>query len=166
MLYIFGGLPGTGKTILSKSLARDRGCSYLRIDTIEHLLRQTGSLIIGSEGYGIAYRLAEDNLRLGLSVVADSVNPLPITRTAWREVALRTNVPFVEIEIICSNRVEHQHRVENRSTDIAEFELPTWDAVVNRKYERWETEHIVIDTSGQTVEQSVNLLQQILARVR
>ncbi|GAP96931.1 conserved domain protein [Leptolyngbya sp. NIES-2104] len=166
MLYIFGGLPGTGKTTLSQFLARDRRCVYLRIDTIEHLLRQTGSLIAGSEGYGIAYRLAEDNLRLGLSVVADSVNPLPITRTAWREVALQTHVPFVEIEIVCSDNVEHQHRVENRSTDIAGFELPTWNAVVNRKYERWDTERIVIDTSGQTVEQSINTLQQILARVR
>lgn len=71
MLYIFGGLPGTGKSTLSQFLARDRQCVHLRIDTIEHALCQTGSLITGSEGYAIAYSLAEDNLRLGLSVVAD-----------------------------------------------------------------------------------------------
>ncbi|NJK54325.1 MAG: hypothetical protein HC936_18950, partial [Leptolyngbyaceae cyanobacterium SU_3_3] len=86
---------------------------HLRIDTIEHTLRQAGSLIAGSEGYSVAYRLAEDNLRLGLSVVADSVNPLQITRMAWREVALRVREPFVEIEIICSDVAEHQHRSRN-----------------------------------------------------
>jgi predicted kinase len=112
MLYIFGGFPGTGKSTLSQYLARDRQCVHLRIDTIEHALRQTGSLITGSEGYVVAYHLAADNLRLGLSVVADSVNPLQITRTAWREVALRASVPFVEIEVICSDIAEHQHRVE------------------------------------------------------
>lgn len=163
MLYIFGGLPGTGKTTLSQYLARDRQFVHLRIDTIEQVLRQTGSLITGSEGYIVAYRLATDNLRLGLSVVADSVNPLQITRAAWREVAQHASVPFVEIEVICSNLAEHQHRIETRSTDISGFRLPDWDAVVSRNYEQWDTEHIVIDTAGQTVEQSVAALQQALA---
>lgn len=35
MLYIFGGLPGTGKTELSMDLARRLGAVYLRIDAIE-----------------------------------------------------------------------------------------------------------------------------------
>jgi predicted kinase len=162
MIYIFGGLPGTGKSTLSQSLARDRQCAHLRVDTIEQALRQTGSLMTGTEGYTVAYRLAEDNLRLGLSVVADSVNPLQITRTAWREVALRVGVPFVEIEVICSDIAEHQYRVESRSTEIAGFKLPTWDAVVKRSYEPWDTKHIAIDTAGQTVEQSIATLQRAL----
>jgi len=41
----------------------------------------------GSVGANVAYRLAADNLRLGMSVVADSVNPIAITRRAWRDVA-------------------------------------------------------------------------------
>jgi predicted kinase len=163
MLYIFGGLPGIGKSTLSQHLARDRQCVHLRVDTIEHALRQAGSLVAGTEGYTVAYCIAEDNLRLGLNVVADSVNPLQITRTAWREVALRANVPFVEI--ICSNIAEHQYRVESRSINVAGFKLPTWDAVVERSYEPWETEHILIDTAGQTVEQSIMTLQHAL-RVR
>lgn len=163
MLYILGGLPGTGKSTLSQYLAGDRQWVHLRIDTIEQVLRQSGSLITGVEGYAIAYRLAEDNLRLGLSVVADSVNPLQITRAAWCEVAQRAGVPFIEIEVICSDRAEHQRRVENRSTDIPGLRLPTWNEVVNRDYEQWDTEHIVIDTANQTVEQSITALQQALA---
>jgi predicted kinase len=82
MLYIFGGLPASGKTTLSRHLARELRAVHLRIDSIEQALRDVAGRFNGPEGYVVAQRLAADNLRLGLSVVADSVNPLPITRAA------------------------------------------------------------------------------------
>ena len=82
MLYIFAGLPGTGKSTLAQRLARAQQAVHLRIDTIEQSLREVGCLINGPEGYVVAYRLAADNLRLGLPVVADSVNPLQVT--TWK----------------------------------------------------------------------------------
>jgi predicted kinase len=164
MLYIFGGLPGTGKSTLAQRLARAQPAVHLRIDTIEQSLREAGCFVNGPEGYVVAYRLATDNLRLGWRVVADSVNPLQVTRAAWRDVALHAGVPFVEIEVICSNTAEHRARVETRATDIAGLRLPTWDEVVSRVYEPWDAAHHVIDTAGQTVEQSVTALQRVLTR--
>jgi predicted kinase len=35
MLIIFGGLPGTGKTTISKEVAKRLKAVYLRVDTIE-----------------------------------------------------------------------------------------------------------------------------------
>lgn len=35
MLYIFGGLPGTGESTLAQRRARMHQATYLRIDTIE-----------------------------------------------------------------------------------------------------------------------------------
>ena len=166
MLYIFGGLPGTGKSTLAQHLARDTGAVYLRIDTVEQALREVGSLVGGQEGYIVAYRIASDNLLLGLSVLADSVNPLQITRAAWRDVAMRAGAFFFEIEIICSDQAEHRYRVESRSRDIPGIKLPTWDQVVNRLYEPWDAEHIVIDTAGKTVQQSYEMLQQVLYEKR
>lgn len=162
MLYIFGGLPAAGKSTLSRGLARDLHAVHLRIDTIEQALRDVAGRLDGPEGYVIARRLAADNLRLGLNVIADSVNPLAITRAAWREVAVQAGAPFVEIEVVCSSQTEHRDRVENRAADIAGHRLPTWNDVTSREYEPWNTAHIVIDTAGQTVEQSVAALRQAL----
>src|ERR1051325_7765960 len=141
MLYIFGGLPGTGKTTLAKRLAHSQQAVHLRVDTIEQSLRELGYLINGPEGYVIAYGLAEDNLRAGLRVAADSVNPLEVTRAAWREVAMQSGAPFVEIEVICSNAAEHRARVETRASDVAGLQLPPWAEVGGRGYEPWNAPH-------------------------
>ena len=37
---------------------------------------------LGPAGYLVAYRLAEENCRIGTTVVADSVNPFNMTRDA------------------------------------------------------------------------------------
>ena len=163
MLYIFGGLPGTGKSTLSRHLACELKAVLLRVDTIEQAIREGGGHVSGPEGYLVAYHLAEDNLRLGLTVVADTVNPIQITRHAWREVATQMGVRFVEIEVICSNKTEHRARVETREADIVGFQLPTWNEVILREYELWDTEHILIDTAGQTPAQSITALKHALA---
>jgi predicted kinase len=85
VLIIFGGLPGTGKTTIARELARQIGAIHLRIDSIEQAIRDCSPDAVGLDeaGYRVAYAIAEDNLRVGRTVVADSVNPLQITRDAW-----------------------------------------------------------------------------------
>ena len=162
MIYIFAGLPGTGKTTLSQCLARKLHAVHLRIDIIEHAMRETGIIVDGPQGYRVAYRLAEHHLRMSMPVVADSVNPLQVTRLAWRDVAARAGAAYVEIEVLCSDRQEHQGRVETRISDIDGFALPNWQAVVDRHYDPWDTPHVRIDTAGLTVAQSVAALYRAL----
>lgn len=169
MLIIFGGLPGTGKTTISKKVAKRLSAVYLRVDTIEQTLKNLEgypeSLIIGSEGYLISYAIAKENLQLGLDVVADSVNPIAITRQDWRLVAKESKAVFVEIELICSNKKEHQSRVEERVADIDGHRLPTWKDVLDRDYEPWDSVPMVIDTSRSTVDESVQkIIDYIQAR--
>jgi predicted kinase len=67
VLIVFSGLPGTGKTTLAQALARTLNAGYVRIDTIEDALLADGGdvLVASGAGYGVAYAMAEDNLRLG-----------------------------------------------------------------------------------------------------
>ena len=91
----------------------------IRIDSIEQAVKNSG-LVMGpmnDVGYRVGYAIAEDNLRAGLTVIADSVNPIQTTRDQWIVVAKNTHQKAVEVELKCSDSVEHQHRVETRVAD-------------------------------------------------
>ena len=78
MLIVFCGLPGAGKTTLARRLAQQRQATYLRIDAIEEALLADGggALVDRGAGYRVAHDIAEENLRVGRTVIADCVNPL------------------------------------------------------------------------------------------
>ena len=169
MLIVFGGLPATGKTTIARELARQLGAVHLRIDSIEQALRDCGATVghsMNEAGYRVAYAIAGDNLCIGRVVIADSVNPLPVSREAWREVARRSAVAVMEVEVICSDRDEHRRRAEKRMSDIRGLKLPTWQEIVSREYHHWDREHIVVDTACQSVEQSVQVLREAIAAQR
>lgn len=154
MLIIFGGLPATGKSTLSRRLATELQAVYVRVDTIEQALRDEGYDEIHTEGYVVAYKFAADNLTLGSTVIADSVNSVRVTREAWRSVGHTAEVPVIEIEIICSDQSEHEQRLETRIASIDRLVQPTWDEVVAREYEPWTQAQVVVDTAGESPEQS------------
>ncbi|WP_419785998.1 AAA family ATPase [Pseudodesulfovibrio sp.] len=155
VLYIFSGLPGSGKTALAKRLSAHVGACYLRIDTIEQGLRDLCSCRVEGEGYRLAYRIAADNLTNGISVVADSCNPIPLTRVEWNEIAYNAKAGRVNIEIRCSDTDEHRARIESRPSDIPGLKKPTWEDVCRREYVAWsQGEALRIDTAGQTEEDS------------
>jgi predicted kinase len=166
MLIILSGLPGTGKTMIAKELARQLDGVYLRIDSIEQAIRNSEIIEKGlyDAGYRVGYAVAQDNLFLGRRVIADSVNPIALTRDAWLAVAHRAQAPAVEIEVKCSDEKEHRKRVETRRTDVAGLKLPSWEEVVSRDYQPWAREHIIIDTAGRSVEQCVQIVLRQLER--
>jgi predicted kinase len=165
MLIVFGGLPGVGKTTMARALARAIGAVHIRIDSIELAIRESGVAVVSLDdaGYRVGYAVAEDNVRLGRVVIADSVNPLPVTREAWRAVAERTHVNVVEVEITCSNQEEHRRRVEERIGRPPAESGPTWAEVVARDYRAWDRDRVVIDTADRTPEELVEHLLAVLA---
>ncbi|MBB4130826.1 putative kinase [Xanthomonas arboricola] len=163
-LVVFGGLPGVGKSCIAQALLAQCTGFYLRIDTIEQSLRESGALAndVGPAGYMIAYALAEANLQQGRVVVADCVNPLPVTREAWRGVARRTRSRLLEIEVVCSDRNVHRQRVESRHGDVVGLRVPDWSSVLAHDYAAWTEPHEVIDSAVLSPQQAV---AQIMGRL-
>jgi len=127
-LYIFSGLPGSGKSTLAKLLSQKISAMYVRIDTIEQGLRDLCNFDVEGEGY------------------------------QWQNVAQSQNADFVNIEICCSDSIEHENRVNTRTAEVENLKLPQWQDVQNRYYEPWETDVIRIDTAGETIQTSFSEL--------
>ena len=161
MLIGLSGLPGVGKTTIAREFCRATGAVHLRLDSIEQALRNAGWKA-ESEGYLVAYAIAEDNLFLGRTVVADCVDPWPVTRRAWRAVAQRAGVRFLPVEVVCTDVDEHRRRVESRVPDIAGHTVPTWSDVLERDYRVRDDERLVIDTARVDVVASVSLIRSLL----
>jgi predicted kinase len=157
MLVVFSGLSGTGKTTIARAVAERLAAVYLRVDSIEQALREQGVRVEG-EGYRVAYAVAADNLRLGRVVIADCVNPWPLTRGEWRAVADGAGVRTLDVEVICSDAEEHRRRVERREADIPGHVLPTWQEVLDRDYRLWDSSRLQIDTARLSVERAVEVV--------
>lgn len=164
-LFIFSGLPGSGKTTIAKELSKATEAVYLRIDTIEQAIRDLCEFNVEGEGYRLSYRVASDNLKLGNNVIADSCNPIELTRQEWNDIAVNSGANFVNIEVICSDKSEHKRRVETRTSDVTNLKLPTWNQVQNREYHPWNSERITIDTAG-NVSDVFNQLLELLNKQR
>jgi predicted kinase len=165
MLIIFCGRPGTGKTTLARMLAQALAAVHVRIDSIEEalLMMGHGPAVDDGAGYRIGYAVSEDNLRLGRTVVADSVNPLRLTRDAWRDVARKAGVAPVDVVVVCSDQAEHRRRIEAREAGVRRL---SWEDVVDREFDPVDHRPIVIDTAGRSVEQSLSALRKAIAERR
>jgi predicted kinase len=153
MLIILAGLPGVGKTTIARELALRLVAVHVRIDSLEQaILKAEGQAGVPmyDAGYRAGYAVAEDNLRLGHTVIADSVNPWPLTRDAWMAVAERAGTSAREVEIVCSDLLEHEHRLTSRAPDPSGGAPLTWQQVLARDYRSWHRDHIVIDSAHKT----------------
>ena len=165
LLIAFAGLPGSGKSAVARELALRTGAIWLRVDSIEQAIRDSGVVPgdLRDAGYRAAQAVAIDNLRFGRDVIADCVNDWKIARDGWQAVGLRAGVEVVWVEIVCSDPDEHRRRVEARASEVPRLELPDWPAVVGRDYHDWDRERLVVDTAGESVDACV---APILAAIR
>ncbi|MDQ6657388.1 MAG: ATP-binding protein [Actinomycetota bacterium] len=151
MLIEFSGLPATGKSTLASWLATRIGAVLLRVDEIEAAMRRNGLTAeqTGIAAYSVAHDVAGRQLRLGLTVIADAVNPVQQARQGWRTLADGAGVKHLVIETSCDDLAEHRRRVESRAHDIPGWQYPGWDDVQARRREyQPRTDHrLALDTT-------------------
>lgn len=157
-LIALSGLPGVGKTTIARLLAQRIGAQYLRVDSIETALKASTLRIEAAEdaGYRVLAAVARDNLGLGCDVIADTVNPIALTRQLWAETAGAAGARLLDVEIICSDPDEHRRRIETRQADLPGHVLPDWQAVLDRDYHPWAQPVLTLDTAILGPEQSVD----------
>lgn len=165
MLIVLGGLPASGKSTIAAILAQTLPAIHLRIDTVEQACRRAGFEVKGPEGYEISGQVAADNLRLGHTVIADSVNPVAWTRSYWRSVAEGVGAAIAEVEIVCTDPTVHRRRAETREADIEGHRLPDWRQILKREYEPWQGA-FVVDTANQTAEACAGRIRDQLSQIR
>lgn len=149
VLISLSGLPGVGKTTVARALSQATGAMHLRVDSIETSLK-VGPLKaekIDAAGYLIAIAVAQDNLRLGHNVIADTVNPIDLSREMWRDAADAVSATLLDVELICSDPAEHRRRVESRGADIPGHKIPNWEDVIAREYHPWDKDVFRVDTA-------------------
>lgn len=164
MFIVFAGLPGSGKSSIARKLAKETGAMWLRIDSIEQAIRESGVVpeSLDDAGYRAAYAVEEDNLRLDRDVIGDSVNDCLLTRNAWRNGALRAAAEIIEVDIICTDLDEHRRRIKTRDIEIPGFIPPDWQSVIGRNYESRDRDHLTIDTAGRSIEDCTGLVRSAL----
>ena len=157
VLVSFSGLPGVGKTTLARHLGPIINAVHLRVDSAETAMRSSVLELPSIEdlGYLALAAVAKDNLLLGFNVIADTVNPIEITRDLWAATAKEGTADLLNVEVVCSDKSVHRARVEGRESDIVGLVCPTWERVIKREFEPWLSDRIIVDTSTASIEENV-----------
>ena len=168
ILVSLSGLPGVGKTTLAKELAARTQAIHLRVDSVEAALKGSVLKIHPAEdaGYLAISSIAKDNLLLGFDVIADTVNPIDMSRDLWIKTAAAGAAQLLNVEMICSNKALHKKRVENRTSDIDDLVVPDWQAVCNRVFEPWQGSRVIVDTAEDAVQDCAAIIEREMDRMR
>jgi predicted kinase len=150
-LFIVSGLPGSGKSTLAESLAEELSLPIFSVDPIEASILKSGltrSFETGLAAYLVAETLADEQLKRGLSVIIDAVNPVQEARDMWHDLARKQNATLIIIECVLEREI-HKQRIEARIRNMHGIPEVTWEDVEQRRkdYLPWQAERLVLDTA-------------------
>lgn len=152
-LIVFTGLPGTGKSTVAEAVGRDLGIPVFAKDWLEATLRrcelrpQVAERNLGYAAYELLTILAERQLRLGQSVILDSVASVEPIRAQWRVLAKQYGAAWRVIECVASDEAMQRARLEERQRGIPGWHELEWSEVERVKgyYAPWTEERLVLD---------------------
>jgi predicted kinase len=165
-LVIFSGLPGTGKSTLSKLYAEKIGAIWLSVDPVEGAMKQSGvkdNYQLGVAAYEVIRTIAHEHLSMDRIIVIDAVNPVETVREMWRKLARHHKIRLDIVECVTRSEVLHQDRIGKRVRNIPGIHEVSWERVQARKieFEPWQDDRTIIYTDT-SIEES---FQELLTRL-
>jgi predicted kinase len=147
MLLIVCGLPGTGKTHVSKKLASKFNATHFRTDDIrKQLLEQrTYSDKEKELVYEKLFEHAQSVLEKGKNVILDATFYKNYHRKQVVKLAKQTKTPIYFIECVLSPK-SVKERLENRKNDLSEADVKVYQKL-KRNFEPLRQLHLELDTS-------------------
>jgi len=138
-LVIFSGLPGTGKSTLANRLARDLRWPLLRIDDVAGNVPSDADYHFWDEKILILLTIAEEQLKLGVSVIADSVF-MGADRVHAQEIASRHGAIFRPIYCFVSDEATWKERVTERFESAQDSDVASWEQIQHQRqwFAPWE----------------------------
>lgn len=167
-LIVVSGLPGVGKSTLAEGLATKLQLPVLSVDPIESAIIQSGfarSFETGLAAYLVAEKLADEHLKLKMSVIIDAVSPVIEARAMWRGLAQKHDAGLRIIECVLDEE-RHRQRVETRVRNLPGIPELTWEYVEARRQEYlpWREERLIIDTGQDEAANLSKALEYITKR--
>jgi predicted kinase len=155
-IIVMSGLPGCGKSTLAEQIAASLHITILSVDPIESGIIKAGitkCFKTGLAAYLVAEILAEEQIKLGSSVVVDAVNAEDEGKQIWIECAKRLKIPLVVIECVLKDEPLHRTRVEGRARGLHGINEVTWGDVQARraKYTPWDRDVLTLEMDNDSV---------------
>lgn len=168
-LIVMSGLPGTGKSTLAESIARNLKLPILSVDPIESAIIKAGiakSFETGYAAYTVADSLAREQIKIGSSVIIDAVNAEDEGKQVWIDCAESLRIPLIVIECRINNTELHRKRLEERVRGLHGFKEITWERVEERRksYTPWEVDALTLEMSNELTENLESALEFIAHR--
>jgi len=165
-LIIVCGLPYCGKSTLSENISKSLHLPLFSVDPIMSAILESGYNNrdkAGLASYKVAAKLAEEHLKLGVSVIVDSVSGPNEFKNVWRDLAKKYNVKLIIIECSCKDEALHRQRLENRNRVLHGVPELRWDEMKKWRdeYVPWTEELLSLDASNSREENSKKALDYI-----